>query len=260
MPPDPTHPRVAVAIPCYNEAAAIGDLVASWRAVLPEAEVVVFDNNSSDATAALAAAAGARVVPVPRQGKGHAVRAVFAELGDRPAVILTDGDGTYPPSEGPRLLAPVREGRADMVVGARRPVAAEGRAAMAPVRGVGNVLIRAAFRVLIGQGPGDLLSGYRVFGPRFLAGVRPRSSGFEIETELTGAAVAGGYRVVEIEVPYLPRAAGTASKLRAGRDGARILAMIALLAARLRPVRLAVLVGAVAAVVAGVALLVGRRG
>jgi glycosyltransferase involved in cell wall biosynthesis len=239
-------PRVAVAIPCYNEAAAIGDLVAAWRDVLPDAEIVVFDNNSRDATAALAAAAGARVIPVPAQGKGHAVRAIFDSLRDRPAVLMTDGDGTYPPAEGPRLLEPVLAGRADMVVGARRPVAADGRPAMHPVRGIGNLLIRSAFRVLLGRGPGDLLSGYRAFGPRFLAGVSPRSAGFEIETELTGAAVAGGYRVVEVEVPYLPRVAGTTSKLRAGRDGLRILAMIVRLAARLRPGRLAAILALLA--------------
>jgi glycosyltransferase involved in cell wall biosynthesis len=237
---------VAVAIPCYNEAAAIGDLVARWRAALPDAEIVVFDNNSRDATALLASAAGARVVAVPRQGKGHAVQAIFRELGDRPAVVLTDGDATYPPEEVGRLLEPVLAGDADMVVGARRPVAIDGVHAMAPVRGLGNFLIRAAFRVLIGRGPGDLLSGYRVFGPRFLAEVRPRSTGFEIETELTGEAVSSGMRVVEIEVPYHPRVAGSTSKLRAGRDGLRILLMIFKLAARLQPMRL----GALAALVA----------
>ncbi len=236
-------PHVAVAIPCWNEAAAIGDLVERWRQALPDAEIVVFDNNSTDATAALATAAGARVVAVPQQGKGHAVRAIFVELGDRDAVILTDGDGTYPPEDARRLLAPILKGDADMVVAGRRPVAGAG--AMNPVRGLGNAMIQSAFRILIGRGPGDLLSGYRVFGPRFLREVKPRSSGFEIETELSGAAVAGGYRVVELAVPYYPRAEGTVSKLRAGRDGLRILWMIVRLAARLRPWRLLLFVSSV---------------
>ena len=104
-----------------------------------------------------------------------------------------------------------------MVVGARRPVAELG--AMSPVRGLGNVLIGSAFAVLIGPGTGDLLSGYRVFGRRFREVVRPRSTGFEIEAELSGQAVARGLRVVEVAVPYHPRIAGTASKLRAFRDG-----------------------------------------
>lgn len=227
---------IAVAIPCYNEASAIADVVAGWHAALPEAEVIVFDNNSTDGTGELACSAGAKVVQVPEQGKGHVVQAIFETLRDRPAIVLTDGDGTYPPEEAGRLLEPVLAGRAEMSVGSRRPVAGAG--ALSPVRALGNLLIRGAFATLIGQGPGDLLSGYRVFGPRFLREVRPRSTGFEIETELTGLAVARGYRVAEIPVPYHPRAAGTTSKLRAGRDGLRILATILALAARLRPFRL----------------------
>jgi hypothetical protein len=124
---------------------------------------------------------------------------------------------------------------------------------MAPVRGLGNRLIRGAFRVLLGSPPGDLLSGYRVFGPRMLAEVRPQSAGFEIETELAGLALARGYRVAEVPVDYLPRAEGTASKLRAGRDGLRILGTIVVLSWRLRPWRLA----AVAAGVAGLASAAG---
>lgn len=239
-PSDPTPgaegaPPIAVAIPCYNEAAAIAAVVAAWRAALPEAEVFVFDNNSSDGTGALAETAGARVVPVPEQGKGHVLQAIFARLRDRPAVVLTDGDGTYPPEAVGRLLGPVLSGQADMSVGARQPLAGAG--ALSPVRALGNHLIRGAFTILIGHGPGDLLSGYRVFGPRFLREVQPRSTGFEIETELTGLALARGDRVVEVPVDYHPRAAGTTSKLRAGRDGLRILVTILGLAARTRPVR-----------------------
>lgn len=232
-------PRVAVAIPCYNEAAAIGDLVAEWRQVLPEADIFVFDNNSTDATALVAAAAGAMVVLVSRQGKGHVVQEIFQRLRARPAVILTDGDATYPPSAAPKLLVPVVAGKAEMVVGARKPIDAEGTSAMKPIRGLGNWLLRAAFRLFIGRGPGDLLSGYRVFSPRFISEVTPRSSGFEIETELTGEAVARGHRVVEVEVAYHPRALGTVSKLRAGPDGLRILWTILKLSARLRPWALA---------------------
>ncbi len=230
---------IAVAIPCYNEAGAILDVLDRWQSALPDAEIVVFDNNSTDDTASLALSRSVRVVPVPRQGKGFVVQAIFTELGDRPAVILTDGDGTYPPEEIPRLLAPILNGSAEMTVGARQPVANAG--AMSPVRWFGNLLIRAAFRTLIGRGPGDLLSGYRVFSRRFLQQVHPRSEGFEIETELTGEAVAQGLKTLEIPVPYHPRAAGTASKLRAFRDGRRILWTILALALRLRPGRLLLL-------------------
>jgi glycosyltransferase involved in cell wall biosynthesis len=228
-------PPVAVAIPCYNEAAAVEAVVGSWRSTLPEAEIVVFDNNSTDGTGAIARRLGVRVVEVREQGKGHAVRAIFEDLAERLAVILVDGDGTYPADAAPELLAPVLEGRADMVVGARRPVAE--LKAMSPIRGLGNVLIGSAFAVLIGPGTRDLLSGYRVFGPRFLKVVRPRSSGFEIEAELSGQAVARGLRVVEVPVPYHPRIAGTASKLRAFRDGGRIVGAILRQSFRFRPWR-----------------------
>lgn len=252
---DPS-PRVAVAIPCFNEAAAIETVVARWREALPGAEILVFDNNSTDGTGPLAVAAGARVVPVPDQGKGFAVRAIFAELADRDAVVLVDGDGTYPADAVGLLLTPVLEGRADMTVGARRPVDAPG--AMTPVRGLGNHLIRAAFRLLIGRGTGDLLSGYRVFSRRFLEVVRLRSEGFEIETELASEAVARGMRVVEAPIPYHPRIAGTASKLRAFRDGLRILSMILAQGARLRPWRLALVALGLVAASAVVAWCVAR--
>jgi glycosyltransferase involved in cell wall biosynthesis len=239
-PDEPTSPRVAVAIPCFNEAAAIASVIAQFRAALPEAEIVVFDNNSTDGTGEIARGEGAQVVAVPEQGKGYAVRAIFASLADRDVVVLVDGDGTYPADAVGALLGPILEGSADMTVGARRPVAGEG--AMTPVRGLGNLLIRASFRLLIGRGTGDLLSGYRVFSRRFREAVTLRSEGFEIETELASEAVAKRLRVVEIEVPYHPRIAGTESKLRAFRDGGRILRTIIAQGLRLRPWRLMLLI------------------
>ena len=240
--PDSTpEARIAVAIPCYNEAAAIAAVIASFRAAVPGAEIVVFDNNSTDGTGAIARGLGVRVVDVPEQGKGHAVRAAFATLEEFDVVVLTDGDGTYPAEAAPMLVAPVLDGSADMTVGARQPT--PGAGAMTLTRGVGNRLIRAAFRILIGPGNTDLLSGYRAFSRRFRQEVNLGSAGFEIETELAGEAAARGLRVVEISVPYHPRIAGTTSKLRAFRDGRRILATIIALGVRLRPLRLILIVG-----------------
>jgi glycosyltransferase involved in cell wall biosynthesis len=253
-PPDDSSPRIAVAIPCFNEAAAIAAVIAEWRAALPEAEVVVFDNNSTDGTGAIARGLGVRVVEVPEQGKGHAVRASYSALADRDAVILVDGDGTYPASEARALLATILDGSADMTIGARRPVAEAG--AMTPVRGLGNLLIHAAFFVLIGRGPSDLLSGYRAFNRRFREAVVPRSRGFEIESELASEAVARRLRTVEVPVPYRPRIAGSSSKLQAFRDGLRIVAMILRQSLRLRPWRpLALLAGAAGALALGTGLL-----
>jgi glycosyltransferase involved in cell wall biosynthesis len=246
--------RIAVAIPCYNEVAAIATVVASFRAALPQAEIVIFDNNSTDGTGDIARGLGVRVVDVPEQGKGHAVRAAFAALSNFDVVLLTDGDGTYPPEAAPLLVAPVLDGTADMTVGARQP--APGAGAMTITRGVGNRLIRAAFRVLIDRGTTDLLSGYRGFSPRFRKEVTLRSTGFEIETELAGEAAARGFPVLEISVPYHRRIAGTTSKLRAFRDGRRILMTIVKLGIRLRPWRL-LLLGAIPLI--GLGLIVNWR-
>jgi glycosyltransferase involved in cell wall biosynthesis len=232
---EPAPARIAVAIPCYNEAAAIAAVVAQFHAALPDAAIVVYDNNSTDGTGEIARALGVRTVHVPRQGKGHVLRAAFADLSEFDVVVLTDGDGTYPADSAPVLIEPVLTGTADMTVGARQPT--PGAGAMTLTRGVGNKLIRAAFWVLIGPGTSDLLSGYRVFSKHFRLTVELRSAGFEIETELASEAVARKLKTVEIPIPYHPRIAGTESKLRAFRDGRRILVTIVCQSLRLRPHR-----------------------
>jgi glycosyltransferase involved in cell wall biosynthesis len=231
--------RVAVAIPCFNEAPAIAFVITQFQAALPQAEIFVFDNNSTDGTGEIARGLGVHVIPVPEQGKGHAVRVALAALDEFDVIVLTDGDGTYPATAAPLLVGPLAVDAADMAVGARRP--APGAGAMTFVRGLGNVLIRTAFRLLIGAGNSDLLSGYRTFNRRFRQTVRLRSTGFEIETELASEAVARRLRVVEIAISYHPRVAGTTSKLRAFRDGWRILTMILFKSLRLRPHRPALL-------------------
>jgi glycosyltransferase involved in cell wall biosynthesis len=228
--------RIAVAIPCFNEAPAIATVIEQYRAILPEAELVVFDNNSTDGTGEIARDLGIRVINVPEQGKGHAVRAAFTTLKEFDILVLTDGDGTYPAVAVVLLVGPILTDAADMAVGARRPVPGSG--AMSLTRGFGNFLIRAAFRILIGPGNIDLLSGYRTFNRRFRETVKLRSSGFEIETELASEAVARRLRVVEVAISYHARIAGTKSKLRAFHDGCRILVMILRQSLRLRPERL----------------------
>lgn len=242
-------PTVAVAIPCYNEAAAVGAVVDQFRAAWPSAEIVVIDNNSSDGTGEIAARHGARVIFVPEQGKGFAVRAAFADLKGRDVVVMTDGDGTYPAEFIGELITPIVEGKAETTVGARRPE--PGAGAMSPVRAIGNLIIRSAFRLFIGKPSGDLLSGYRAFSRRFVETVPLRSEGFEIETELAVATVARRLPAVEIEVPYHPRIAGTESKLRAFRDGRRILSAIVREGLRLAPARVFGLYLIAAAIICG---------
>ena len=135
--------RIAVAIPCFNEAAAIASVIESIPSRASEAEIVVFDNNSTDGTGEIARGLGIRVIDVAEQGKGHVVRAAFGALGDFDVVVLTDGDGTYPAESAPLLVGPLLVDAADMAVGARRPV--PGTGAMSPVRGFGNLLIRVGF-------------------------------------------------------------------------------------------------------------------
>jgi glycosyltransferase involved in cell wall biosynthesis len=228
-------PRIAVAIPCFNEAAAIGTVISQFRAALPTAEIVVFDNNSTDGTPDIAREKGVRVEAVAEQGKGHVVRAAFNLLDDRDVLLLVDGDGTYPAEASPLLVAAVLDDAADMVVGARQPVL--GADAMSPVRSLGNLLFRWTFRLLIGKGTGDLLSGYRAFSPRYLRIVSLHSEGFEIETELAIEAVSRKLRTLEVSVPYRPRIVGTVSKLSAFRDGRRILKTIIAQALRRDPAR-----------------------
>lgn len=227
--------RIAVAIPCFNEAAAIASVIANYRAALPDAELVVFDNNSTDGTGEIARGLGIRVVEVPQQGKGNAVRVAFNDLKHFDVVVLTDGDGTYPAEAAPILVGPLLANAADMAVGARRSV--PGTNAMSMTRGIGNLLFRLAFRILIGPGTTDLLSGYRAFNRQFRNTVKLRSSGFEIETELASEAVARKLRVVEIGISYHARIVGTQSKLRVYRDGCRIMMMILFQSLRFRPER-----------------------
>ena len=240
--------RIAVAIPCFNEAAAIASVISEWRYTLPNAEIVVFDNNSNDGTAAIAQGLGSRVISVPSQGKGYVVREIFRTLKDRDAVVMIDGDGTYSAANANELIDPVLSGEVDLSVGIRRPVNEPG--AMSPIRGFGNLVIGLAFRVLIGPGTTDLLSGYRVFGATSLQTFAIRSRGFEIETELASESVSRRLKVFEAPVIYRPRIEGTTSKLRAFRDGRRILKTIVKQSLRLRPWRL---IGVAAVVLAALA-------
>lgn len=224
-------PRIAVLVPCHNEAQTIAQVVADFRAVLPEAEIVACDNASSDATAAVARAAGARVLSEPRRGKGHAVRRLFAAI-DADIYILVDGDATYHAPSAPAMVARLRADGLDMVNGRR--VAVQGGAYRRGHR-FGNWLLSRAVIAIFGSQVQDLLSGYRVFSRRFVKSFPAFSSGFEIETELTVHALEMCLPVAEIDTPYAERPEGSASKLRTFRDGARILRTIAMLVRDERP-------------------------
>lgn len=230
----------AVAIPCYNERATIAGVIADFRRELPEAEVHVFDNNSSDGSDVLAREAGATVHRVPAQGKGEVVRAMFREL-DADIVVMVDGDATYPAGRVRELLAPVIEGRADMVVGTRlQQFAGE---SFRPLHVFGNNLVLQVINAFFGASLTDTMSGYRAFTRRFVKSMPVLSHGFEIETEMTLHALQHRFPVVEVGIPYGERPQGSASKLRTFHDGFRVLATIARLYKDYRPLHFFGLLG-----------------
>lgn len=237
--------RIAVLIPCYNEAASIASVVRDFRAALPGAAVVVFDNNSSDGTAAAARDAGARVFREPRQGKGFVVRRMFADV-DADIYVLVDGDATYDAASAPALIRKLVGDRLDMVVGSRRH---ESGSAYRPGHRVGNRLFSRFVAAVFGPSFTDILSGYRVLSRRFVKSFPLMSRGFEIETELTVHALDLGLPCAEIETPYYARAAGSVSKLNTWADGLRILRTMANLYRAERPLAFFGMIGAVLAAV-----------
>ena len=228
-----TGAGVAVLIPCFNEEASIGKVVADFRAALPEARVFVYDNNSTDRTAAVARAAGAVVRAETLQGKGHVVRRMFADI-DAEAYLLVDGDDTYDAYAAPDMVALLRERQLDMVSAAR--VMPESGACR-PGHRFGNAVLSGMVRRVFGNGVSDLLSGYRVFSRRFVKSFPALAGGFETETEFTIHALALHMPVAEINAAYRNRAEGSASKLRTVADGFRILRQILLLIEQERPLR-----------------------
>jgi glycosyltransferase involved in cell wall biosynthesis len=214
------HPRVAILIPCFNEALTIGEVVRQFREHAPEARIYVFDNNSTDATASEASQAGATVYRETRQGKGFVVQSMFRRI-DADVYVMVDGDGTYPAADVHRLIAPVLEGTADMVVGTRLHQASQSE--FRTLNRFGNRLFLWLVRLTFHVQLGDLLSGYRAFSRRFVKGMPLFGGGFETETELTLKALQRGYVIVEVPVTLRHRPEGSHSKIRVAHDGMRIL-------------------------------------
>jgi glycosyltransferase involved in cell wall biosynthesis len=223
--------RVAVLIPCYNEEAAIGSVVADFRAILPGAPVYVYDNNSRDRTCAVAAAAGAIVRREPLQGKGNVVRRMFADV-EADVYVLVDGDDTYDAASAPALVHKLVSEQLDMVNAARISTV---QAAYRPGHRFGNVLLTSLVAFVFGKRSNDMLSGYRIFSRRFVKSFPALAGGFEIETELTVHALELRMPIAEVGTPYKERPEGSVSKLSTFRDGFRILFMIGKLVKEERP-------------------------
>jgi glycosyltransferase involved in cell wall biosynthesis len=225
--------RIAVLVPCYNEEVAIAKVVEDFRRALPGAVIHVYDKNASDRTSEVARKAGAVVGNESRQGKGHVVRRMFADI-DSDIYLLVDGDATYDAPSAPAMISKLISENLDMLVGTRvdREVAAFRRGHRS-----GNAIFTWFVASMFGSSFTDILSGYRVFSRRFVKSFPALSTGFEIETELTIHALELGMPVGEVETPYFSRLEGSASKLNTWRDGMRISWMIQRLYRTERPLQ-----------------------
>lgn len=218
--------KVAVLIPCYNEAVTIGKVVDDFKRVLPDADIYVYDNNSKDDTAAIAEDHGAIVRTEPRQGKGNVVRQMFREI-DADYYIMVDGDDTYPAEAAPRLLEPLMNDTADMTVGDRLSNGTYGEENDRAFHGFGNNLVRWLIKVIYGYAFDDVMTGYRAFNRIFVKTMPVLSEGFQIETELSIHAVDKRFRITEVPIDYRDRPEGSYSKLSTFGDGAKVLRAIA---------------------------------
>ena len=234
-----SSPRIAVLVPCFNEEAAVANVVADFRKVLPSAQIYVYDNNSKDRTAAIAREAGAEVRAERRQGKGHVVRRMFADI-DAAIYVLVDGDATYDAPSAPRMIEMLVSEHLDMVVGLRVD---QNKAAYRAGHRTGNLLLTRFLAEVFGHGFKDILSGYRVFSRRFVKTFPVLSDGFEIETELSVHALELALPVAEIETPYFARPEGSFSKLNTWRDGFRILGTMLKLYRSEKPLRFFTAIG-----------------
>lgn len=223
--------RTAVLIPCYNEEAAIAQVVNDFRRVLPEAQIYVYDNNSKDRTTEVARQAGAIVRREPLQGKGHVVRRMFADI-EADVYVLVDGDATYDAESAPRMIQKLLDEQLDMVNGAR---VTEIKEAYRAGHRFGNWMLTTMVATIFGNRFKDMLSGYRIFSRRYVKSFPALATGFETETELTVHALELRMPTDEVETPYKDRPVGSVSKLSTYRDGFRILWMIGVLVKEERP-------------------------
>lgn len=217
--------RIAALVPCYNESLTIAKVCDDFKRYLPEATVYVYDNNSTDDTARIAAEHGAVVVREVRQGKGNVVRQMLRDI-DADCYVMVDGDDTYPIEQVRDVIAPVLDGTADHVVGDRLSngtYAAENKRAG---HGFGNDLVRWLIKVLYGFEYTDVMTGYRAFNREFAKTLPVLSPGFEIETELSIHAVDKNWRIAQVPIDYRDRPEGSESKLDTVSDGVKVLKMI----------------------------------
>ena len=227
--------KIAVLIPCYNEAKTIGKVVSDWKNAIPEAAIYVYDNNSTDGTAAIAAEAGAIVRYERQQGKGNVVRRMFQEI-DAHCYIMIDGDDTYPAENGRDMANAVLNDAVDMVVGDRLS-STYFQENKRPFHNFGNTIVRTSINKMFRNNVRDIMTGYRAFSYRFVKSFPVVSAGFEIETEMTIHAIDKNMHIKNEIITYRDRPEGSVSKLNTVQDGIKVLKTILNLYCDYRPVQ-----------------------
>ncbi len=225
--------KIAVLIPCYNEAKTIEKVVKDYKSVLPNADIYVYDNNSNDKTDEIAKKAGAIVRYEYRQGKGNVIRTMFREI-DADCYLMIDGDDTYPKENAKEMCDLVLQGKADMVIGDRLSSTyfTENKR---PFHNLGNKTVRFLINKLFKNNIKDIMTGYRAFSYEFVKSFPVLSKGFEIETEMTIHAVDKNFKLIEVPVTYRDRPEGSVSKLNTYSDGFKVLKTIATLFKEYKP-------------------------
>ena len=223
MPEANNDTSIAVLLPCYNEEVTISKVVRGFKAALPKATVYVYDNNSTDRTAEIAAAEGAIVRREPRQGKGNVIRAMFEDI-DADVYVMADGDDTYPADAAPAMVAKVLEGY-DMVIGDRLS-STYFQENKRPFHNFGNRLVRGSINGLFGAHVTDIMTGYRAFSFTFVKTYPVLSRGFEVETEMTIHSLNNNLRLYEMPIQYRDRPEGSVSKLDTVGDGIKVMSTI----------------------------------
>lgn len=231
VPPLLSTMTIAVLVPCYNEAATIGKVIADFKQALPDATIYVYDNNSKDETTAIALASGAVVIPERLQGKGNVVRRMFSDI-TADVYVLVDGDDTYDASVAPAMVRLLVEKNLDCVNAVRHSIA---HAAYRRGHEFGNWLLTIIVAKLFGRATKDMLTGYRVFSHRFVKSFPAISAGFEIETEITVHSLELRMRSEDFDTDYRARPEGSVSKLSTYKDGMKIMWMIVKLVKLERP-------------------------
>ena len=223
---------IVILIPCLNEEITIGKVIHDFQDAIPEAKIIVFDNNSTDRTAAIAREFGVEVIPESRPGKGHVVASMFRKV-DADYYVIVDGDDTYSAEHVRKLLEPVMKEQADMAVAVR--LAEYTATSFRPLHVFGNNLVRRLVNWIFKSNLSDIMSGYRAYSRELVQSIPILSSGFEVETEMTIRILDYGFLIKEVPLPYRERPEGSVSKLRTFHDGFRVLAEIVRIAKAYKP-------------------------